>query len=319
MKKYYLKNLESVDALLKRPVVDMKIIMPVVGQIMANVRNNGDEALREYSSKFDGVKIDDFNVTNVEDAWNRVSNSVKNAMATAADNIRRFHEAQRCNALEIETMPGVKCSRVSIPIEKVGLYIPGGTAPLPSTVLMLAIPAVLAGCREIILCSPPFIADEILCAAKIAGITKIYQVGGAQAIAAMAYGTDSIPKVDKIFGPGNQYVTMAKMLVQSSGVAIDMPAGPSEVLIIADKNARGDFIAADLLSQAEHGPDSQVVLVSTDDAKVDEVLEEISKQLKSLPRKKIIENVKLYKDLDFYTTFYKKLQKSPPTLCRGFL
>lgn len=291
MKKYYLKNLESVDALLKRPVSDISIITPVVRQIMSNVRNNGDEALIEYSSKFDGVKIDNFNVTNATDAWDRVSNSVKNAMAIAANNIKKFHEAQRRDALEIETMPGVKCSRVSRPIEKVGLYIPGGTAPLPSTVLMLAIPAVLAGCKEIILCSPPFIADEILCAAKIAGITKIYQVGGAQAIAAMAYGTDSIPKVDKIFGPGNQYVTMAKMLVQSSGVAIDMPAGPSEVLIIADKNARGDFIAADLLSQAEHGSDSQVVLVSTDDAKVDEVLEEISKQIKSLPRKKIIENV----------------------------
>jgi len=239
--------------------------------------------------KFDDVKIDNFEVSNMKSAWNKVDRDVKDAMVVASDNIKKFHSAQRTPPIEIETMPGVKCSRISRPIERVGLYIPGGTAPLPSTVLMLAIPAILAGCEEIVLCSPPLIADEILCAARIAGVNKIYQVGGAQAIAAMAYGTDSIPKVDKIFGPGNQYVTAAKMLVQSEGISIDMPAGPSEVLVIADINARADFVAADLLSQAEHGVDSQVVLVCTDEAKADEILEEIDRQLVLLPRMDIAE------------------------------
>ena len=287
MKKYYLNNLENIDDLLRRPGSDASSVMLVVQEIMVNVRENGDDALQEYSMKFDGVEIDSLKVADFETAWDRVDERVKNAMMLAADNIKKFHAAQITPPLEIETMPGVKCSRVSRPIERVGLYIPGGTAPLPSTVLMLAIPAVLAGCEEIILCSPPFIADEILCAAKIAGVNKIYQIGGAQAIAAMAYGTESIPKVDKIFGPGNQYVTAAKMLVQAEGVAIDMPAGPSEVLIIADREARADFVASDLLSQAEHGPDSQVVLVCTDEAKADEVLEEMDAQLAVLPRKDI--------------------------------
>lgn len=293
MKKYYLKNLENVDALLKRPGNDISEVTPVVREISANILTNGDEALKEYSEKFDNVKISDLKVDNIDEAWDRISDKVKNAMILAAGNIKKFHEAQKDDPLEIETMPGVKCSRVSRAIESVGLYIPGGTAPLPSTVLMLAIPAVLAGCEEIVLCSPPPIADEILCAAKIAGVNQIFQIGGAQAIAAMAYGTESVPKVNKIFGPGNQYVTAAKMLVQSEGVAIDMPAGPSEVLVIADLYARADFVAADLLSQAEHGEDSQVVLLCDNEKKVDEIFEEITKQLKLLPRKGIVEKALL--------------------------
>ena len=289
MKRYYLNNFEDIEELLKRPGSDASDVMPVVQEVMNNVRKNGDMALRQYSMKFDDVKIDNFEVSNMKSAWNKVDRDVKDAMVVASDNIKKFHSAQRTPPIEIETMPGVKCSRISRPIERVGLYIPGGTAPLPSTVLMLAIPAILAGCEEIVLCSPPLIADEILCAARIAGVNKIYQVGGAQAIAAMAYGTDSIPKVDKIFGPGNQYVTAAKMLVQSEGISIDMPAGPSEVLVIADINARADFVAADLLSQAEHGVDSQVVLVCTDEAKADEILEEIDRQLVLLPRMDIAE------------------------------
>ncbi len=278
MKKYYLKKLNNVRDLLKRPGSQMVDVSNIVNY----VREYGDEALKSLTLKFDGVEIKNFaRDVNVS----LVDKKVEKALKVAADNITKFHEAQVVSPLEIQTMPGVKCSRACRPIERVGLYIPGGTAPLPSTVLMLAIPAVLTGCKEIVMCSPPKIADEILVAAKIAGIEKIYQVGGAQAIAAMAYGTESIPKVDKIFGPGNQYVTAAKMMVRSEGVAIDMPAGPSEVLVIADNEARADFVAADLLSQAEHGVDSQVVLVCTNESLVDEILGEINKQIEALPRR----------------------------------
>lgn len=229
----------------------------------------------------------------IREAAKKVSNEIKTALEQAASNITKFHEIQLESRKTVETMPGVICFAEMRPIEKVGLYIPGGTAPLPSTVLMLAIPARLAGCKEIVLCTPPAkdgtINDVILAAAEIAGVKTIYRVGGAQAIAAMAYGTETIPKVDKIFGPGNQYVTAAKMLVSTEpdGAAIDMPAGPTELLVVADEAARADFVAADLLSQAEHGADSQVVLVCTDVQKISEITAEVKRQLKSLSRQQI--------------------------------
>lgn len=246
---------------------------PIVKKILDDVKKNGDKAVEKYSKKFDKQLTCDTKLTP----------EIKQAFKIAAKNIGKFHKAQITSGEIIETMPGVTCFQQSRPIEKIGLYIPGGTAPLPSTVLMLAIPAKLAGCKEIIMCTP-CLPKIIKYAADLAGVTKIFKVGGAQAIAAMAYGTESIPKVDKIFGPGNQYVTAAKMIC---GTAIDMPAGPSEVLVIADKYARVDFVAADLLSQAEHGPDSQVVLVCTDENKADKILLETAKQLKTLPRKEI--------------------------------
>ena len=255
------------DEVLKRPAVAAGArITEVVTGILADVEKRGDEALRELSAKFDRVAVKAMRVEDeaVEAAWNRATPEFRAALQTAADNIRRFHTAEKLAQVTVETMPGVTCTQVTRPIASVGLYIPGGTAPLFSTVLMLGIPASIAGCNKVILCSPPPVADPILCAAKLCGIKDIYQVGGAQAIAAMAFGTDSIPKVAKIFGPGNAYVTEAKRQVsrRTDGAAIDMPAGPSEVLVIADEAANPAFVAADLLSQAEHGPDSQVVLVT---------------------------------------------------------
>jgi histidinol dehydrogenase len=289
--------------LLQRPVQSIEEIEQAVIPILEDVRSRGDEALLYYAEKFDGAKIKNLVVqkSEIDIALNKVSEDLKKAMNVAYDNIYKFHSDQQSEIKITETTPGVQCWRTSKGIEKVGLYIPGGTAPLFSTVLMLAIPAKIAGCKEIILCTPPdnsgSIHPAILYAANLCGVTKIFKAGGAQAIAAMAYGTASVPKVYKIFGPGNQYVTAAKQLVGKEGIAIDMPAGPSELLVIGDDESRPDFIAADLLSQAEHGADSQVIFVTTDEAYLNLVHFAIDQQLKDLPRKEIaqqaLENSKL--------------------------
>ena len=283
--------------LLRRPYYDNSAVLLSVQTILDEVKQNGDEALRKFSKKFDGIDIDSFIVENkeIEGAENSLSDSLKIAIKQAKKNIEAFHVAQIQKAEVIETMPGIECWRKGVGIDKVGLYIPGGSAPLFSTVLMLAIPAGIAGCKEVVLCTPANKQGEInpaiLFAAKECGINKIFKVGGAQAIAAMAFGTETISSVYKIFGPGNQYVTAAKQLVQMQGVAIDMPAGPSEVCVLADETANPAFIAADLLSQAEHGTDSQVLMVSTSEKTVAEVLKEIEKQLAELPRRAIAERV----------------------------
>lgn len=274
-----------------RPVYEQAQIDDVVTEILHTVKQNGDKALRKYALKFDKSEITDLMVSEKERNSTVISAQLEQAMLLAIENIRKFHAAQQTNFQKIDTQPGVTCWQKSVAIEKVGLYIPGGTAPLFSTVLMLAVPAKIAACREIVLCTPPDkngnIHPAILAAAKLAGVTKVFKAGGAQAIAAMAYGTESIPKVNKIFGPGNQYVTRAKELVQMSGTAIDMPAGPSEVLIIADQTANPAFVAADLLSQAEHGTDSQVILLSDNQNVIKQTLLELDKQLKALPRREI--------------------------------
>ncbi|PVD50820.1 histidinol dehydrogenase [Terrimonas sp.] len=281
------------NALVKRPSLDTSSLENSVMEVLNAVRQKGDEALKAFTKKFDGAEIEDFRVSENEitEAGASLSAEIKNAVLQAKENIFRFHIAQKASAEKIETMPGITCWRKSVGIEKVGLYIPGGSAPLFSTVLMLGIPASIAGCKEIILCTPPgkngTINPAILFAAQVAGITKIFKVGGAQAIAALAYGTATIPSVYKIFGPGNQYVTCAKQMIEREGIAIDMPAGPSEVCVLADETADAGFIAADLLSQAEHGPDSQVLLVSTSESLAEKVNLEIEKQLELLPRKDI--------------------------------
>ena len=289
MKKYYYNQLDNPEGLCKRPAIDLRSIMGVVEPIFADVRKDGDEALRRYTQKFDGVDLSDFEVSEgeIDEACGRVDSGLKEAFKVAVENIRKFHTAQMPKRLEVKTMAGVKCFREARAIEKVGIYVPGGSAPLPSTALMLAIPAKIAGCSDIIMCTPPNIDDTILYVARLAGVDRIFRIGGAQAIAAMALGTESVPAVYKICGPGNQYVTAAKILAQNEGVSIDMPAGPSEALIVADGAARTDFVAADLLSQAEHGADSQVVLVCNDEAKVDEILAEVDLQLEGLSRKDI--------------------------------
>ncbi len=280
-------------SLLARPVADAADLEKQVRRIMDQVRKKGDKALRDLTEEFDGVRIKTSLVTDEEKsaAMENLGSDLKSAIDQAAANIRRFHENQREQSASLETMPGIRCWRKSVPIQKVGLYIPGGSAPLFSTVLMLGIPAAIAGCEEIVLCSPPqpngALHPAILYAAQACGIRNIFKVGGVQAIAAMAYGTETIPQVYKIFGPGNQYVTLAKQLVQQTGVAIDMPAGPSEVLVIADDSVNPDFVAADLLSQAEHGPDSQVVLLTTSEQKAMAVQAAIQSQLQVLPRKAI--------------------------------
>ncbi|MDQ1089344.1 histidinol dehydrogenase [Siphonobacter sp. SORGH_AS_1065] len=276
---------ETWGSVLARPVQQMAQIEQLVQPILQHVRDHGDAALREYALKFDQVQLDrlDVPLDVIEAAEHLLSAELKEAIQQAASNIVTFHSAQRQLPEKIETMPGVTCWRKSIGIEKVGIYIPGGTAPLFSTVLMLGIPAQLAGCKEIVLCSPSQ-HPAILYAAKLVGVTKVYNIGGAQAIAAMAYGTESIPQVYKIFGPGNQFVTAAKMLVAKEGIAIDMPAGPSEVAIFADESANPAFVAADLLSQAEHGKDSQVLLVSTSEEVLTRSMEEVTKQVRELPR-----------------------------------
>lgn len=276
--------------LLKRPTMDLEEIEQRVRPVMEMVKLEGDAALKQFTQEFDGVAIDDFQVSEAEftEAETLVEADLKTAILTAKSNIESFHKAQKQDELVVETIPGVKCYRRSVGIEKVGLYIPGGTAPLFSTVLMLAVPAKLAGCQEVVLCSPPNkegkIHPAILYTAKAVGVTKVFKVGGAQAVAAFTFGTESIPQVNKIFGPGNQYVTAAKQLATRFGLAIDMPAGPSEVAVYADASANPSFVAADLLSQAEHGVDSQVVLVASSEEVVKNVQAEIESQLKALPR-----------------------------------
>ena len=284
---------ESLQEILQRPGMDHAALYAVVQAVLDGVKKEGDKAVAAYTQQFDGVTIDDATVSEAEinEAALALSTALKEAIQLAAKNIRCFHEAQVAESVKIETMPGVSCWRKSVGIDKVGLYIPGGSAPLFSTVLMLGIPAVIAGCKEIILCTPPAangkVHPAILYAAKVVGITRIFKIGGVQAVAAMAYGTEKVPQVYKIFGPGNQYVTAAKQLVQQSGVAIDMPAGPSEVCVLADETCNPAFVASDLLSQAEHGPDSQVLLVSTSKKVVAEVKEAIAAQIALLPRKEI--------------------------------
>jgi histidinol dehydrogenase len=284
---------EKWQALLTRPTIDTKFLERTVANILADVKAHGDAALRHCARHFDKVELDDFLVSEAEfaEADRRVSAELKDAIQAAKANIEKFHAAQTQESEIIETTRGVFCWRKSVAIEKVGLYVPAGTAPLFSTVLMLAIPAKLAGCREIVLCSPPDregkINDVTLYAAKLCGATKVFKIGGAQAVAAMAYGTETVPKVYKIFGPGNQFVTEAKQQVTKSGVAIDMPAGPSEVAVLADESSIPAFVAADLLSQAEHGADSQVLLVTTSEKVIEDALAEVEKQLDNLPRKAI--------------------------------
>ncbi|HAS6547221.1 TPA: histidinol dehydrogenase [Vibrio parahaemolyticus] len=280
---------EQQDAILERPAIaEGANITAAVADVIAKVRTQGDAALLELTEKFDRVKPESIRVPSKEinAASERLSAEMKQALEQAYSNIAKFHKAQKPQPIKVETQPGVMCEQVTRPIQKVGLYIPGGSAPLPSTVLMLGVPAKIAGCRKVVLCSPPPIADEILYVAKLCGIDEVYNVGGGQAVAAMAYGTKSVSKVDKIFGPGNAYVTEAKRQVSNDfrGAAIDMPAGPSEVLVIADEAADPDFIAADLLSQAEHGPDSQVVLVTPSPIVADQVTDAVQRQLKALSR-----------------------------------
>lgn len=296
MKTYIYSELSEANRkeLLKRPKMDFRSVFEKVQPILDSVESKGDEAVKSFTAQFDGVALESVTL-DPDDFEPRLEESVKTAIDTAFDNIFRFHKAQLSFPLEVETMPGVRCMKVSRPVERVGLYVPGGTAILPSTAMMLAIPAMIAGCITKILATPPAkdggVAPEIIYIAQKAGIDKILLAGGAQAVAAMAFGTESVPKVDKIFGPGNQYVTAAKMILQNSEaqISIDMPAGPSEVLVIADKQARPDYIAADLLSQAEHGKDSQVVLVATPDFDMDSLNTELTKQLNALPRKAIAE------------------------------
>lgn len=303
-------NKESWGELLKRPTLNVNALRDTVSQVLDRIRQEGDRAVIEYEALFDKVQLDTLAVTpdEMEEAMAHVSPELKSAIELAHANIEKFHTAQRFEGKRIETRPGVTCWQKSVAIEKVGLYIPGGTAPLFSTVLMLATPARIAGCREIVLCTPPNregkIHPAILCAAHVAGVSRIFKIGGVQAIGAMAYGTESVPKVYKIFGPGNQYVTAAKQQVSLRDVAIDMPAGPSEVEVLADATANPAFVAADLLSQAEHGVDSQAILVTTDEHLISNVEEEVRRQLAALPRKEIasrsLENSKLIlvKDMD---------------------
>jgi histidinol dehydrogenase len=288
--------------LCRRPALDFSSLEITVGNILKEVKENGDEAVRRFTLMFDKSSIKSFEVPQQEitDAAGQLSDELKAAIGQAKENIEKFHSAQIGSVELVETMPGVKCWRKNVAIEKVGLYIPAGTAPLFSTLLMLAIPARLAGCKDIILCSPPGkekkVHPAILYVAQLTGITRVFKIGGAQAIGAMAYGTESIPQVYKIFGPGNQYVTCAKQLVQKNGVAIDMPAGPSELAVFADAAANPAFVAADLLSQAEHGHDSQVMLVTDDTSVIDLVKAEIEKQIPTMPRRefamKALENSK---------------------------
>src|SRR5215203_4204680 len=283
--------------LVQRPYVDNTAVLNSVQMILNAVKQHSDEAIWSFTKKFDGVELKNFTVSGEEisQASMQISEELKKAIQNAKENIEVFHKAQLQKTEIIDTMRGVQCWRKSIAIEKIGLYIPGGTAPLFSTVLMLGVPAMIAGCKEITLCTPcdknGKVHPAILFSAQLVGINRILKVGGAQAIAAMAYGTETIPAVYKIFGPGNQYVTAAKQLVQMQGIAIDMPAGPSEVCVLADESSNASFVASDLLSQAEHGADSQVLLVSTSEKLVQQVKAEVGKQLTELPRKEIAQKV----------------------------
>lgn len=303
MNKIYNPKRETWKKLLERPTQTFASIEDTVSGIFREVQIDGDAILRKYTQQFDGVSLTDFyvSIAEAEEANALVSEDLKKAIQLAKSNIEAFHSAQLTDRVEVETKPGVHCWQEKRPIQKVGLYIPGGTAPLFSTILMLAIPANIAGCEEIILCSPPDsegkLNPAILYTAQLCGVTKIFKVGGIQAIAGMTFGTETIPKVYKIFGPGNQYVTVAKQLATKYGVSIDMPAGPSELLVVADDSANASFVASDLLSQAEHGVDSQVLLISTSQKLISDVELEIEQQMKVLPRKEIaqkaIENSRL--------------------------
>jgi histidinol dehydrogenase len=293
MEKYINPNKKNWQKLTQRPTAEQLSLDGIVSQVFSEIRKDGDKAVRKFSLLFDKVELESFAIPQkaIEAASVKVPAGLKAAIQLAKSNIEKFHAAQIETPKIIETTKGVECWRESRGIETVGIYIPGGTAPLFSTVLMLGIPAKLAGCKNIILCTPPDkngeINPAILYTADLVGITSVFSVGGIQAVAAMAFGTESIPKVNKIFGPGNQYVTAAKQAAQQLGVAIDMPAGPSEVLIIADKSCNPAFVAADLLSQAEHGADSQVILLSDNETLIDKILSELEQQLEALPRKEI--------------------------------
>jgi len=282
---------KSWPEIIKRPSADYSDNLELVGRVMSDIRENGDAAIRNYTKEFDHVDISEFKVSTaeIEEALRKTDPGLKKAIHLAAKNIDTFHMAQKIPIRIVETMPGVKCWQKPVPVERIGLYIPGGSAPLFSTVLMLGIPAMIAGCRNIVLCSPPApdgkIHPTILFAASVCHISEIYKIGGMQAIGAMAYGTETISKVQKIFGPGNSYVTAAKQFVSMSDCAIDMPAGPSELLVMADNSGNPEFIAADLLSQAEHGPDSQVILVTTDEQLIRDVIKVMGNLLRELPRK----------------------------------
>ena len=284
---------EEWSEIVERPHLDVSQLNATVEGVLDDVKNNGDEAVKRYEEKFDHAHLDSLAVTEAEidEAERLVSPELKDALHLAHHNIAAFHQSQKFEGKKVETCPGVTCWQKSVPIQKVGLYIPGGTAPLFSTVLMLATPAKIAGCEEIVLCTPPNsegkVNPAILMAAKIAGVSKIFKAGGVQAIGAMAYGTESVPKVYKIFGPGNQYVMAAKQHVSLHDVAIDMPAGPSEVCVIADESTNTEYAAADLLSQAEHGVDSQVFFITTSETKLEEVIDEVQVQLERLPRKEM--------------------------------
>jgi len=302
MNKIYNPPQEDWPKILTRPTQTVEDIEAIVTEIFSEVKQKGDVAVKKYTNLFDGISVEDISVseTEINEAQNLVSSELKEAISLAKRNIESFHKAQKTEKIEVETVEGVNCWQEKRPIQKVGLYIPGGSAPLFSTILMLAIPATIAGCNEIILCSPPNkqgnINPAILYTAKLCGVTKIFKIGGIQAIAAMTFGTETVPKSYKLFGPGNQFVTVAKQLATKFGVAIDMPAGPSELLIFADDSANSAFLASDLLSQAEHGADSQVILVTTSAKILDETAIEVKKQLEELPRKEIaskaIENSK---------------------------
>lgn len=287
----------------ERPHISLDSLSETVSTVLKEIKADGDKAVIKYEKKFDKVLLNHLRVSSkeIKEALDRVSPELLGAIEQAHENIRKFHSAQTFNGIKVETQPGVKCWQKSVAIDKVGLYIPGGTAPLFSTVLMLATPAKIAGCKSIVLCTPPrkdgSVNEAILAAAHVAGVSEIYKIGGVQAIGAMAYGTESVPKVYKIFGPGNQYVMAAKQMVSLHDVAIDMPAGPSEVCVIADESSSPSFIAADLLSQAEHGTDSQVLLITKSRQLIDRVLKEIETQLQKLPRKEFasqsLENSKI--------------------------
>lgn len=295
MEKYISPNSTTWEALLARPTATYDDLEPLVAEIFEAVKLNGDDAIRYYTKKFDGVENAQLKLSQaeIEAASARVPQALKLSIQLAKENIERFHLAQKTPPVRVATQNGVECWQEKRPIQKVGLYIPGGSAPLFSTILMLAIPAKIAGCEEIVLCSPPNnegqLPDVVLYTAQLCGIDQVYTVGGVQAIAAMTFGTESIPSVFKLFGPGNQYVTVAKQWATRFNVAIDMPAGPSELLVAADATAKPSYVAADLLSQAEHGPDSQVILVTTDASILPKVQREITKQLANLPRKSIAE------------------------------
>lgn len=293
MRIYQYPQQEEWAEIIARPRLDLSQLNATVSSVLADVKSRGDEAVKEYEEKFDKAVLSSLAVTEqeIDEAETLISNELKEAIVLAHHNIKEFHAAQRFIGQKVKTQEGVTCWQKSVAIEKVGLYIPGGTAPLFSTVLMLATPAKIAGCKEIVLCTPPNcegkVHPAILYAARVAGVHQIFKAGGVQAIGAMAYGTESVPKVYKIFGPGNQYVMAAKQQVSLEEVAIDMPAGPSEVCVIADETANAEFVAADLLSQAEHGTDSQVLLITTSESKLHEIQQEVDRQLEALPRKEM--------------------------------